>query len=91
MSWRRLSADGCDWEVRVIAEQAEHEAREPRGEDIVEFRPVGVIRPPRRTTAPAGAVDGMSEQQLLATYRRALPIGGDHYGRPGKHMPDVLP
>jgi hypothetical protein len=90
MNWRRVSADGCDWEVRAIAAEGEGDpGAEGRREDILEFSPIGAIRPPRRTVVAAGSLDAMSEAELLAAYRRARPIGGDHYGRPGKRMPDV--
>ena len=90
MSWRRLQADGCEWEVRVIAADPEHETRDGDvAEEILEFSPVGAIRPPRRTRVPAGALEDMNDAALQAAYRRALPIGGDHYGRPGKRMPDA--
>ena len=90
MSWRRVRADDCDWEVRAIAADVEAQATgatEP--EEILEFSPVDAIRPPRRTLITAGTLPSMSETELLAAYRRARPIGGDYYGRPGKRMPDV--
>ena len=37
----------------------------------------------------AGSLEHMDEGALRAAYLRALPIGGDHYGRPGKRMTDV--
>jgi hypothetical protein len=84
-----VSADGCEWEVRAIA--AAGESAGAPGEDVLEFRAVGVIRPPRRTVIGTRSLDDMSDNDLMAAYRRALPIGGDHYGRPGKRMPDTTP
>jgi len=88
MTWKRLRADDCDWEVRLLAGAAE--GVDARAEEILEFHPVGAaVRGPRRTVIAAGTYDTMTEADLLAAYRRALPIGGDHYGRPGKQMPDT--
>ena len=87
MSWRRLEADGCDWEVRVIASEGEA----PEGgeaEEILEFSAIGAIRPPRRLLVMAGALEAMTDAELRAAHRQARPIGGDHYGRPGKRMID---
>ena len=90
MSWRRLSADGCEWEVRAIASEGEAVASgAAEREDILEFSAIGAIRPPRRLAVTAGALERMSDAELLAAHRKARPIGGDHYGRPGKRMPDA--
>lgn len=90
MSWRRLRADDCDWEIRAIAADVDAQAVDAASpEDILEFSAVGAIRPPRRTLVAAGALATMSEAELQAAYRRARPIGGDYYGRPGKRMPDT--
>lgn len=89
--WRRIRADGCEWEVRVVAREAW--AGESRGEDedLLEFRSSDGLRPPRRIAVPAGALARMGERELRSAYRRALPIAGDHYGRPGKRMHDAGP
>lgn len=89
MRWRRLNADDCDWEVRVFAAGVENGPKRSEKEEILEFRPVDAIRPPRRTLIAAGVLEGMSDADLLVVYRRARPIGADFYGRPGKHMPDT--
>ncbi len=90
MGWRRLEADGCEWEVRALAAEAEgHPSALGQHEEVLEFRPVAAIRPPRRTVMTAGVLDGLSDAELMSAYRRARPIGGDHYGRPGKRMPDT--
>lgn len=84
--WRRIDEDGCDWEIRVI-DQAAGNPDQP--EEVLEFRPVDGNRRPRRLAVPSGAVQAMSEAQLRQAYRRSLPIGGDHYGRPGKRINDA--
>jgi hypothetical protein len=45
--------------------------------------------PPRRVSVRRGALEAMGEPDLKSAFMRARPIGGDHYGRPGKRMPDV--
>jgi hypothetical protein len=86
MSWRRLSADGVEWEVRAIA--ADTGTASSPDEQVLEFRAIGAIRPPRRVVV-TGSLEDFSDDELFAVYRRALPIGGDHYGRPGKRMADT--
>lgn len=90
MMWRRIEADGCEWEVRATAHQTlpiGGDASE-RGE-VLEFQCLRGDRPARRVMIEPGALSSMSEDDLRATYRKALPISGDHYGRPGKRMPDM--
>lgn len=89
--WRRIRADGCEWEVRIGVDAEPSNAEHPGGDDILEFRCLDGFRPPRRLIVPSGAVSAMSEAQLQSAYRRALPIAGDHYGRPGKPMQDAGP
>lgn len=84
-TWRRIKADGTEWEVRIISESGT--ANEDR--DIVEFRPVAGVAQPRRTAVERDQLAEMSDEELAAVYRRAAPIGGDHYGRPGKPMSDA--
>jgi len=87
MAWRHLRADDCDWEVRLLSGAAE--GVDPKSEEILEFQPTGaMVRGARRTVIAAGTYESMSDDELLAAYRRARPIAGDHYGRPGKRMPD---
>ena len=84
-TWRRIEADGAEWEVRIISEAgAGAEERE-----IIEFRPLSGVAGPRRTALERNQLDELSDDDLAAVYRRAAPIAGDHYGRPGKQMPDV--
>ncbi|HEY8485352.1 MAG TPA: hypothetical protein VIL13_12135 [Longimicrobiales bacterium] len=89
--WRRIQADGCEWEVRVIAnDTADRPDRNPRDHEVLEFRPLDGRRRPRRIIVPAGALEAMDDAALLSAYRRARPGGGDYYGRPGKPMSDVV-
>ncbi|MBI4409991.1 MAG: hypothetical protein HY561_09810 [Gemmatimonadetes bacterium] len=82
--WRRICADGCEWEVRVLPRES------PAGLEILEFRALDGLRPPRRLAVPLGLLERMDELALAVAYRQARPIGGDYYGRPGKRMPDVI-
>jgi hypothetical protein len=84
MQWKTIEAEGCEWEVRVIAGEADA----ADGEDILEFVPLGAPRPVRRLAVPADALAGMDENALRSAHRQALPIGGDHYGRAGTPMKD---
>lgn len=87
--WQRIIADGSEWEVRIVArEDGVRTGGRPAGE-ILEFRPLDGQRPPRRIAVPADALDAMDDAALRSAYRQARPIGGDHYGRPGKWMPDA--
>lgn len=90
--WRRLQADGVDWEVRTIAraERGPVGAPEERSE-LLEFRPLDGLRPPRRVAIHEASLAAMDEAALRAAFRKARPIGGDHYGRPGKRMSDTGP
>ena len=83
-TWRRIKADGTEWEVRIISEAGSSEDRE-----IIEFRAVDGGAQPRRTAVELDQLDDLSDDDLAAVYRRAAPIAGDHYGRPGKPMPDA--
>ncbi len=88
--WWRIEVDGCAWEARVIAgEGAGASANDGSGGDVLEFRALDGLRPPRRVSIPTGGLAHMDERALHAAYRRARPIGGDHYGRPGKRMGDA--
>ena len=84
-TWRRIKADGTEWEVRIISEPGS--GGEDR--DIIEFRPVSGSAQPRRTAVERNQLDELTDDELAAVYRRAAPIAGDHYGRPGKPMPDA--
>ena len=82
-TWRRIKADGTEWEVRIISETGTEER------EIIEFRPVDGSAQPRRTAVERNQLDELSDDELAAVYRRAAPSAGDHYGRPGKPMPDA--
>ncbi|HEX6939751.1 MAG TPA: hypothetical protein VF158_10095 [Longimicrobiales bacterium] len=87
--WRHIRADGCEWEVRVSAGEVARADPACGAEDVLEFRSLDALRPPRRVVVPSGALSRMDDAELLAAYRKALPIAGDHYGRPGKRMQDL--
>ena len=82
--WRRIQAEGCEWEVRATSE-----APEAGAEEILEFMPLDDVRPPRRFMVPSGTLSTMDDTALEAAFRQARPIGADFYGRPGKRMGDV--
>lgn len=87
MKWKTIDADGCTWEVRSVVNSPGTGV--PSDEDVLEFRTTDVNMPPRRVIVPAGTLEHMDEDSLRAAYLRARPIGGDHYGRPGKRMTDA--
>ena len=87
MKWKTIDADGCTWEVRSVVNSPG--TGTPSDEDVLEFRTADVNMPPRRVIVRAGALEHMDETALRAAYLRARPIGGDHYGRPGKRMTDA--
>ena len=87
MKWKTIEADGCTWEVRSIVNSSVPGA-EP-SEDLLEFRTTDVNMPPRSVVVRSGSLEHMTEEDLRAAYLRARPIGGDHYGRPGKRMTDT--
>lgn len=84
MAWRRMKAEGLEWEVRAVARDAAS-----GGEDVLEFQPLEQRLPVRRLAVPAGALEAMDENALQAAFVQARPIGADYYGRPGKTMPDM--
>ena len=87
MKWKTLEADGCTWEVRSVSSAAETGLES--GGDVLEFRTTNVNMPPRRLVVESGALEQMDADALRAAYLQARPIGGDHYGRPGKRMTDA--
>jgi len=84
--WRTLEADGCTWEVRSVVNTTETTSQ---GEYVLEFSTKEPNRPPRRVVIQAGSLEDMDETSLRSAYLQARPIGGDHYGRPGKTMSDA--
>ncbi len=87
MEWKHISVEGVQWEVRAIS--SELPAGADGDEELLEFRSRDAAMPPRRVTVRRGALEGISDADLRSAFLRARPIGGDHYGRPGKRMPDV--
>lgn len=86
--WRRLNEDGAEWEVRVVPGS---ERRTEAGEEgeVLEFVCVEGTRKSRQLAVDRGAVTDMDDEALRRAYRQARPIGGDHYGRPGKPPNDA--
>lgn len=84
MTWRRMNAEGMEWEVRAVARDAAS-----GGEDMLEFQPLERRLPIRRLAVPAGSLEAMDDDALQAAFVKARPIGAEHYGRPGKTMPDM--
>lgn len=87
MDWKHITVDGIEWEVRAVSNEL------PGGDqgagELLEFRSKEATMPPRRVSVLSGALASMGETELKSAFTRARPIGGDHYGRPGKRMPDV--
>jgi hypothetical protein len=86
--WLRLSADGCDWEVRAITRPDGAEDVDAAERTELEHLALDGLRRPRQLAVPEGTFAQMDEGKLQAAYRKSRPVGGDHYGRPGKHMAD---
>lgn len=86
MKWKTLDADGCTWDVRSVNPPDTGSAAD---EDVLEFATANANMPSRRIVVEAGALQHMDEAALRSAYLRARPIGGDHYGRPGKRMADA--
>lgn len=85
--WRTIEADGCVWEVRPIQNP---DLGVGPGQELLEFRARGADRPPRVVVVDHPDLERMDDADLRAAYVRARPIGGDHYGRPGKRMTDTV-
>lgn len=83
MAWRRIQAEGCEWEVRAVSSEAGATG------DTLEFQPLVKTRPIRRLSVPPGSLATMDEAALHAAFVKARPIGAEYYGRPGKQMPDM--
>ena len=84
--WRRFEADGAEWEARMVSANEQSDAA--REGEVIEFVCVDGSRKSRRL-AGAGSAGDMDETELQNAYRQARPIGGDHYGRPGKPAGDA--
>ena len=87
--WPRLEADGAVWEARVVPGSGGSEPSQEEGTEVLEFTCVSGGRKSRRLSVPAGRLRELDEAALGRIYRQARPIGGDHYGRPGKPASDA--
>ena len=87
--WRRIHEDGKDWEARVVAGPQQSDPGMEGDDETLEFVCIDGSAQPRRLAVPAGALPAMDDDALRRAYRKARPIGGDHYGRPGKRMNDA--
>ena len=87
MEWKSVTVDGIQWEVRAVSNELP--GGESEDEELLEFRSREATMPPRRVAVRRGALADMGDPELKSAFTRARPIGGDHYGRPGKRMPDV--
>lgn len=85
----RYEAEGTEWQVRLVPEEGEAVGDSDEPHEIIEFRAVDGLKPPRRLAIPTGTFSGMDEKALASAFRMARPIGGDYYGRPGKRMSDM--
>jgi hypothetical protein len=83
--WKTIEADGCTWQVRTVSNP---DVGTAAGQSVLEFQPEGGTLPPRRLVVEDSTLEGLDEEGLRKAYLSALPIGGDHYGRPGKRMMD---
>jgi hypothetical protein len=83
MSWRTIEAEGRTWQVRAVSSSPEAGVA-----DVLEFTSGNDV-PPRRLAVPVGALADMDALALTAAFAQARPLGGDHYGRPGKRMDDA--
>lgn len=87
--WRRITQDGAEWEARMIAGPTQTDPAHEGDEEILEFVCLDGTRRTRRVAVAAGSLPDMDDEALGRAYRRALPIAGDHYGRPGKPTNDA--
>jgi hypothetical protein len=83
--WKTIEADGCTWHVRALNNP---DIGTAPGQSVLEFQSAEGTLPPRRLVVEDSALNEMGEEELRRAYLKALPIGGDHYGRPGKRMLD---
>jgi hypothetical protein len=88
-SWRRIREEGAEWEARVLPGPAAVDPGREGEEELLEFVCVDGSRKARQVAVPTGSFQGMDDQALHRAFLQARPIGGDHYGRPGKPMDDA--
>ena len=84
--WRTVEADGCVWEVRAVQNP---DLGIRADQSLLEFRPSDGNRSPRRVVVDKVDLGAMTDIEIRAAYFQSRPIGGDHYGRPGKRMADA--
>jgi hypothetical protein len=89
MKWRRIREEGADWEARILPGPGQTEPDREGDEELLEFVCVDGSRKARQVAVPVGAYAGMDDEALHRAFVQARPIGGDHYGRPGKPMNDA--
>jgi hypothetical protein len=89
VSWRRIEQDGAEWETRVLPVPAQTDPGHDGDEELLEFVCLDGTRKSRQVAIPAGSYQEMDDAALRRAFLKARPIGGDHYGRPGKHMNDA--
>lgn len=89
--WKRIEEEGCEWEARIVTgpEQTDPDRNGGAEDELLEFVCVDGSRRARRLAVPLGQAAGMDDAALRRAFRKSLPIAGDHYGRPGKHMNDA--
>jgi hypothetical protein len=87
--WRRIEAEGAQWEARVIASPRQTGPAEDGDRELLEFVCVDGSRKARQVAIAPDAYGQMDEAALRRAFVQARPIGGDHYGRPGKQMNDA--
>lgn len=87
--WRRIREEGVEWEARVIPGPSQTDPGLEGDDEVLEFRSADGGQKPRRLAVRPGSLREMTDEQLHRAYVQARPIGGDHYGRPGKHMSDT--
>jgi hypothetical protein len=88
-SWRRIQEDGAEWEARVVPGPERGGAGRDTDEELLEFVCVDGSRKSRQVAVRAGSYPDMDDDALHRAFVKARPIGGDHYGRPGKLMDDA--
>lgn len=87
--WRRIQDEGAEWEARIISSPGQMEAVPDADQEVLEFVCVDGSRRSRQVAVEPGTYQDMDEGALRKAFVKARPIGGDHYGRPGKHMNDA--
>lgn len=87
--WRRIRDEGVEWEARIVPSPGQTEAVPDADQEVLEFVCVDGSRKARQLAVTPGAYGDMDEEGLRKAFLKARPIGGDHYGRPGKQMNDA--